>query len=375
MIENLWLIAALWIGMALIASLISIKLGITVALIEVLMGVALGNFLGIHETTEWIDFLALMGSLILTFLAGAEIDPQSLKKNLKPSLIIGLLSFALPFVGIWLFAQYVLGWKIHEALIAGIALSTTSVAVIYSVMVEKGLSETSLGKLILAACFVTDFGTVIALGILFADFTIWMLVFVVAMVAAFLILPRLLKLLIEKIGVVTSSEPVLKLIFLVLFVLAGLATAINSVAILPAYILGLAVAGVFVDDRTLINRLRTMSFAIFTPFYFIKAGLYISLNAVVGSLGVIALLFLLKVTFKSAGVWPASRAFKLNVRSSNYTTLLMSTGLTFGSISALFGFNNGLIDQAQYTILITAVVLSAIIPTFFAQRFFEPHIE
>jgi Kef-type K+ transport system membrane component KefB len=181
MLENIWFVAAIWMGLAFLASLISIRLGISVALIEILIGVLAGNFLGIHKTTEWINFLAMLGSGVLTFLAGAEIDPASLRQNLKISLTIGALSFTLPFIGAWMFAQYVLGWELHQAQIAGISLSTTSVAVVYAVMIERGLSQTALGKMILAACFITDFGTVLALGILFADFNIWLLVFVVIM--------------------------------------------------------------------------------------------------------------------------------------------------------------------------------------------------
>jgi Kef-type K+ transport system membrane component KefB len=100
--------------MALIASLISIRLGISVALIEILIGIIAGNFLGIHHTTQWIDFLAMLGSGVLTFLAGAEIDPESLKAHLKPSLAIGILAFAVPFVSVWLIAQFIFGWGIHS---------------------------------------------------------------------------------------------------------------------------------------------------------------------------------------------------------------------------------------------------------------------
>jgi Kef-type K+ transport system membrane component KefB len=78
MLENIWFVAAIWMGLALIASIISIRLGVSVALIEILIGVLAGNFLGIHKTTEWINFLAMLGSGVLTFLAGAEIDPVSL---------------------------------------------------------------------------------------------------------------------------------------------------------------------------------------------------------------------------------------------------------------------------------------------------------
>jgi Kef-type K+ transport system membrane component KefB len=137
-------------------------------LIEILVGVVAGNFLHLQANTDWINFLALLGSGVLTFLAGAEIDPESLKANLRASLLIGIISFAIPFLLVWLFAQFVLGWPLPQAQIAGIALSTTSVAVVYAVMIEGGLSDTSLGKMILAACFITDFGTVLmATGLTF----------------------------------------------------------------------------------------------------------------------------------------------------------------------------------------------------------------
>ena len=66
-------------------------------------------------------------------------------------------------------ARYGLGWPWPEAQIAGIALSTTSVAVVCAVMVETGYNRTELGKIILAACFINDIGTALALGLVFAN--------------------------------------------------------------------------------------------------------------------------------------------------------------------------------------------------------------
>jgi Kef-type K+ transport system membrane component KefB len=374
-LNNIWFVAAIWMALAFIASLISVRLGISVALVEIFVGVLAGNFLGIHHTTQWIDFLAMLGSGVLTFLAGAEIDPESLKANIKASFSLGILSFLLPFVIVWLFAQFVLGWSLHQAQIAGIALSTTSVAVIYAVMIEKGLSNTALGKMLLAACFITDFGTVLALGVLFADFNIWLLVFVVVMAIILWFMPKWTQYLIGKLGANRVSEPEVKFILLVLFFLGGLATTAKSEAVLPAYLVGLVVAGVFLRDKTLVNRMRTIAFTIFTPFYFMKAGLYVSLPLLWFSLGIIVLLLLIKVLTKAVGVWPLARLFKLNSREANYTTLLMSTGLTFGTISALFGLNNHIINQKQYTILVTVVILSAVVPTIIAQKFFQPSEE
>ncbi len=372
MFENIWFSASLWMGLAFAASLISIRLGISVALVEIFIGILAGNFLHLGATSEWVNFLAMLGSGVLTFLAGAEIDPVSLRSNLKASLVIGILSFALPFLGVWMFTQHVLGWPLQQAQIAGISLSTTSVAVVYAVMIEKGLSETAMGKMILAACFITDFGTVLALGVLFADFNKWMLVFVAIMCVMLWYMPRWTSFIISRFGATRVSEPEVKFILLVLFFLGGLATTAKSEAVLPAYLVGLVVAGVFLRDKVLIHRMRSIAFAVFTPFYFIKAGLYVSLPALWASIGVVALLFFLKLFTKIIGVWPFARVFKMKSREANYTTLLMSTGLTFGTISALFGLNNRIINQSQYTILVTVVILSAVIPTIIAQQFFQP---
>jgi len=267
----------------------------------------------------------------------------------------------------------VLGWTPHAAQIAGIALSTTSVAVVYAVMIETGLNRTDFGKMILAACFVTDLGTVLALGGLFAHFNGLLAVFVVVTAAAMWFMPALTRVVLRTVGG-RVSEPEIKFLFLVLFGLGGLASAANSEAVLPAYLVGLVVAGVFLRDRVIVDRMRTIAFALLTPFFFLRAGLLISVPALVSGAGVIALLFGVKMVTKLFAIWPTAAAFHLARRDRAYTTLLMATGLTFGSISALYGLTNHLITQAQYSQLVTVVILSAFVPTLIAQQFFRPGI-
>lgn len=370
--SNIWLIASAWMALALLASLISIRLGISVALIEIFVGVVAGNFLHVHST-DWIDFLATFGSGLLTFLAGAEIDPASLKRHLRPALVLGTVGFIVPFVVATLFALWVAHWELHAAYICGIALSTTSVAVVYAVMLDTGLNRTELGKLVLAACFVNDFGTVLALGVIFASFNWWLALFVGVMAIVLWYLPQLTRYVIRSVGH-RVSEPEVKFVFLVLFALGGLAQLVKSEAVLPAYLVGLVIAGVFVRDRVLMDRMRTIAFTMLTPFYFIKAGLYVALPAVIAGAVLIIALLLVKVGSKVIGVWPVTRAFHFNRREGWYTTMLMSTGLTFGTISALFGLTNHIISQTQYTILVTVVIGSALIPTLIAQRWFQPAI-
>jgi len=371
---SVYTIAAVWMALALVASVISIRAGVAVALVEIALGVAAGNvpFVSAYvEQTPFTTFLATIGSVMLTFLAGAEIDPVSLRRHWKASLSIGVISFALPFAAATAVCLFMLRWSVHAAEIGGVALSTTSVAVVYAVMVETGLNRQELGKLILAACFVTDLGTVLALGVLFAGFSPLLIVFAVVTCAVLVVIAPSLRYVMRTFSH-RVSEPEIKFLLVVLLGLGALATAAGSEAVLPAYVLGLAIAGVFLTDRVLIDRMRTIAFALLTPFFFLRAGLLVSVPALVAGIGLIALLFATKMVAKIAGVWPVAAAFKVERSDRNYLTLLMATGLTFGSISALYGLTHRLIDQQQYSVLLTVVILSAVLPTLVAQRLYQP---
>jgi len=370
--DNVWLASALWIGLALAASLISIWAAISVALIEIMVGAVAGNVIGL-PLSPWVNYLAGFGAILLTFLAGTEVDADVVRRNFGASVGVGFVSFLAPYLGCLLAARYLLGWSWPEAQIAGIALSTTSVAVVYAVMVETGLNKTELGKIILAACFVTDLGTVLALGVVFANFNIWLVGFAAATAVAAWLLPKYAPWFFAKVGH-RVSEPQTKFVLLVLFLLGGIATSVGSEAVLPAYIIGMVLAPAFQHEHELAHRLRVMAFAILTPFYFLKAGSLIEFNALVAGAGLIALFLALKMLTKFVGILPLTRVFRFKRRDGIYTTLLMSTGLTFGSISALYGLTNNIIDQRQYTILLTAVIGSAVVPTLIAQRWFLPQI-
>ncbi len=374
--EQVWYTATAWIGLALLASLISIRIGISVALVEIFLGFVAGNcgaYFGsaIFQPNAWINFLAGFGSVVLTFLAGAEIEPESFRRQIKPTLAIGIISFVFPFLAAWAYTHYVSGWNWQACQIAGIALSTTSMAVVYAVMVETGLNETELGKLILSACFITDLGTVLALGLIFANYDYWLVIFAVVTGVALWRLPAICRRVFARWGG-RVSEPEIKFIFLVLCLLGALAVTARSEAVLPAYLFGMVIAGLFVHDKVLIHRMRAIVFALLTPFFFLKAGTLVALPALIAGFGLLVALFFVKVIAKIIGVLPTCRAFRMPWRESNYTTLMMATGLTFGSIASLFGFNYGYINQAQYSILVTVVIASAVIPTVIAQIFFQP---
>ncbi len=362
-------VAAVLAATILVASTVSVEIGLSVALIELLAGVIVGNALDL-SVPDWLGFVGSFAGIVLTFLAGAEVDVPQFRREWKASLSIGLVSFFAPFVVVGLLAYYGLGWNHRQAEIAGIALSTTSLAVVYAVLVETGLNRTLVGKRLMAATFVTDLGTAAALSILFLKPTLWIVPFIAASVALIVGLPRLSPSFFGRYGD-RVIEPEIKLVFACLFLLMWLGQRANSHAVLPAFVLGLVMSNHYVQHRKEQERLRVVAFAFLTPFFFLKGGLSVSLGALWANLGVLALLFAGKMLPKLAGVYPLARRF--TAPHASFTTLLMSTGLTFGTISSLYGLNAHIIDRTQFSLLIAVVVLSAIVPTAIAQRFFQPH--
>jgi Kef-type K+ transport system membrane component KefB len=374
-------IAAGWLALALISTILAYKLKISMALVEICVGALAGfiatQYIGpdaMHANEDWLIFIASSGAILLTFLAGAELDPVSLKTKTKEILLIGFIGFFAPFIGCSAIAFFILHWEVPASLLAGVALSTTSMAVVYAVMLEYGFNKTEYGKGILGACFINDLATVIALGLLFAPFNYKTAFFIVVAIVTFIAMPKITNKLIKRYAYKTAAIRT-KWILFVLFALGALAIWSGSEAVLPAYILGMVLAGTISKDEFFIRRLRTLTIGFLTPFYFLRAGSLVSLPMVLAA-PLIFLVFLGgKVISKIFGLYPVIGKFRTDKRERWYYTLLMSTGLTFGTISAIYGLTHGIINQEQYSYLVAVVIASAVIPTLIANlRFLPKHL-
>lgn len=377
--NQILMLAALWVSLALLSTILSSWLRIATALSEILVGIFAQLIIGVWLSSKildpnqiWIQFIAGSGAILLTFLAGAELDPTVFRAKWKEASILGLVSFFVPFLGCTATAYYVFHWSAQASWLTGIALSTTSVAVVYAVMLEFGLNATDYGKTLLAACFVTDLGTVLALGFMFSPFTFKTILFFAVTIVVCAFLPFITKYMFKWFGD-RPSEFETKFLLLCLFGLGSLAVWAGSEAVLPAYLIGMALAGSVGKNHALISRLRTLTFGLLTPFYFLRVGSIVSVPALISAPFIILALFFSKILTKIIGVYPITRLFGSANKEGMYTTLLMSTGLTFGSISALYGLNHGVIDANQYSYIISVVIASAIIPTIVANLFFMPH--
>ncbi|HKO31047.1 MAG TPA: cation:proton antiporter, partial [Nitrospiraceae bacterium] len=376
--ESIFLTATLWLALAVVSALIASFLRLSIALVEICVGVAAAastGLLGLGDVlaadSEWVRFLAASGAVVLTFLAGAELDPDIVRKKLTEVSVVGVVGFMAPFLGCAALAYFILGWNANASWLCGVALSTTSMAVVYAVMLETGFNKTEFGKGILASCFVTDLGTVIALGLLFAPFTYKTLVFIVGSIVALAALPSITAWLTRHYAHRTAAIRT-KWVMLTLFGLGALALWSGSEAVLPAYLAGMVLAGTAARDTQWIRRLRTLTVGFLTPFYFLRAGTLVSLPALFAAPLVFLALLMGKVASKIFGLYPFISLFRRDRSERWYYTLLMSTGLTFGTISSLYGLAHGLVTQEQYSFLVAAVIASAVVPTLIAGLFFVP---
>lgn len=355
-------------SLVFLGGVISVETGISVALIEITLGVIGGNFLNLSPT-PWLTFLAGFGGILLTFLAGAEVDMVVLREKAKESLLIGGISFLAPFLGTIAYCYWVAHWTLNASIIGGIALSTTSLAVIYAVLVETGLTNYEIGKILMASCFITDLGTALALSIIFAEFNVLTIVFAGVSVLVIFLMPRISPFLFKRYGE-RVIEPEIKFLFFILFLFIYVSQLGSSHAILPAFVAGLVLSKTFNENRILQRKLRIIAFAMVTPFFFINGGINISLKMLYQNFGLFVMLFGVKQVTKIAGIYPFARRYVR--KEAMFTTLLMSTGLTMGTISSMFGLSTGVIDQTQFSVLVAVVVASAILPTFIAQKWFYP---
>ncbi len=376
--EPIFLLACIWLAISVVAAIVAYHLDISIALVEICLGVAAAavadHFFGkgsFGGSQEWLVFLASAGAVLLTFLAGAELDPVVIRTKLREVSIVGIIGFLAPFAGGTAVAHFLLGWTVASSFLAGIALSTTSMAVVYAVMLETGLNKTEFGKGILGACFVNDLGTVIALGLMFSPFTYKSIIFIGASAILIAALPTITKLITRVYGNRTAAIRT-KWIIVVLLGLGTLAYWSGSEAVLPAYVVGIVLAEFASAEHLWLRRLRTLTTGFLTPFYFIRAGSFVSIPTLIAAPAVFLFLFMAKVLSKIFGLYPLISRFRRQKQERWYYTLMMSTGLTFGTISALYGFSHGIISQAQYSALVATVIASAVIPTFIAGRAFLP---
>lgn len=357
----------------LLASLISLRLGISVAIVEIVFGVIAGN-LGVIHIQDWMIFISSFGGIFLTFMAGAETDIVLMRKNLRESLSIGIASFFFPFITVFLLTYFAAGWDYMASLLAGVALSETAVAVVFFVLVENNLLNTKTGKRIMAATFITNLGTALSLSIIFLNPTLLTLIIYIISIIIIILASRYSYMIFDNEKFQNKViEPEIKYIFMLLLIFMVFAQLGGSQAILPAFILGVLMSRHLVETKQGIEvkkRMKTVAFAFLTPLFFIIGGMKLSIYFIIANLPLFIGLLVVRQVSKTIGIHIFARRYIDAYQT--YTVLLLSTGLTFGLIASLFGLSAGYLNQMQYSLLTGVLIVSAIIPTLIAQKWYSP---
>lgn len=351
-------------GVAL-AGVLSARFGIAAALVELIMGVTLGAVTSADPKTPWLVLIASLGGVAVTFLAGTQIDARALARAPRPALLLGGVAFTVSFAAAFAVARFALDWSLTAALVSAMVLAETSLAVTYAVLFDLGLLDSDLGRLVTAAVFLTDVAAALALSAVISRPSWAILGFIAGSVAVCLLLPRLLRRL-EQRHARAASAPGLRVVVLALVSLMLLAQVTGGVAVLPAFVLGVCCARHYRDHPAAADRLRTVVMTFVAPFFFVRAGLSVSVPAVVaGATAVLALSAAKILPRWGAGYLVARRVMP---SAPSAVACLMSTGLTFGMVIALAGHEAGMIDRAQFSLLAAVVVISAVVPAWTGQR-------
>ncbi len=375
---NFWLIASVWLGLALAAAYLSHCVRLPSAVCEIVVG-ALAPFLlrpllgaeALNPATPWIVFLAGAGALLLTFLAGTELEPSSLKGMWREAAVTGAVSFCTPLIGVVAVARFVLGWSMPASSLAAVALSTACVSVVYTIMLDSQMNRTRLGQSLLAASYVNNLFSATVMCVLLATMTSRVFISLAISAAVFAVMPfasgRVLGRFRSRV-----SQPDVRYVLFLLFGLGGLAVWGGGEIVLPAYIMGMLLARHAGGNGALIQHLRALTFGVLTPFYFLRAGAQMWIPALAAAPLLFAVLLSAKLGSKLTAVMPTLRMFSYQRRDAAYYSLMMSSGLGLGTIAASVGLAHGIINQTQYSHIVAAVIGSAVVPTAIANAYFSP---
>jgi glutathione-regulated potassium-efflux system ancillary protein KefC len=350
---------------AVVAGTVGIKTRISSSIFEVGAGILIANILGIG-IAPWLDFLGTFGGLILTFLAGAEVDLILLRKQARQSIIMGTMAFISPLIGIILVLTVFTDWSLNARVAGALALTTTSVAVVYAVLSEYELIKAPAARNIIAVTFVNDILTLIGINFVQTSFDFFTVLFVLTLAALTPVIPKLIRRVVSGFGK-RAVEVELRFVLAILLGISFFADKARLHSVFGAFVLGLVFSNSIQENHDILSKTKTVTFALLAPAFFIKAGMLIYVPAVAINFLLVLLLLATKLMSKFAGVYILCRRWI--PEAPVFSTMLFSTGLTVGTIVATLGQQLGYLSSGQFSVIVSAVIMSAVVPTLIAKRF------
>ena len=346
-----------------LAGVLSVELCISASVLELLAGVIAHNLFDV-KVLNGLDLFANLGLVCLMYLAGLEIDLDSLRETIKPSMTIGFLSFITPFLFVTGFSYLILDFNMQQTFLLGVALSTTSVAVVYPLMAEAGRIGSS-GRMILSAAMVTDLFSMIFLSFIFSEFTWITIALVAGMVAFTLLFPHFGKRLFKY----YKGNPVELEFKIILLIILGLTIASESAGVesaITAFLVGMITSQIVVGHKDLTEKFRFLVFGLFAPVFFFTVGLTLEFGMIMKNIGLFTILFLVCYIAKYVGTYVPARIYLPHKASR--MGILFNSRLSFGIIAATIGYNEGLFTGDVYAPLVGVLIFAAIVSCILFKR-------
>lgn len=340
-----------------------IEFSLPIALGEFLAGI-LGSFFISGDEVPWLSFISNLGMLSIMFVAGFEVDAKILRANIGKNCLVGSISFALPFALVFI-TGLVAGFPTSEVVILSLALSTTSLAIVFTVIREAGLIAKLEGQILLGAAMVVDLISMVLLGIIFVDYN---LVAFLVLIAVIFIAKKILVSIFNRYKG-NRVEIELKTILLLLLSLGILAEQAGIHAALTAFLLGIIFSDIEPDHETIIVKLNTVVFSLLAPVFFFHAGLNINLQELdLFHLLLVAVVSTVAISGKYMGSYLGLYYFfERNKTLSRFGGLLFNYRLSFGIVTAMYAFEREAISVGVYNIILLVIAISSIF-TVVAQR-------
>ncbi|GIX06683.1 MAG: hypothetical protein KatS3mg115_1086 [Candidatus Poribacteria bacterium] len=348
------------IALILIAAVLSIELNISVAILEILAGLAAGIwFLGEGHSHQWLEFLANFGLIGLMFFAGFETDEELLRKYWRESLIIALSSYLIPLTATFLVTYFLFSFEFKAAAMVGIGLSTTSLALVYTILRERGALQAEWGQLLLASAMFVDVFCMLSLTLAFEGISWWAALALLPLAGTLLALPRLGNWVFSRYSG-DLVELKTRFVLLMLLALVLVAESVGVHVALLAFVTGVVFSEMMQQHEILEEKLRSIIFGFMAPLFFFQAGASIELDNLRGSV----LLFFAVMTVLVFGIKYAATYFPMRRIAgkplARLAALAFNYQLSFSIIVASFGLREGVFSEAVYSAMMCVVLVTVV---------------
>ncbi|WNS42709.1 cation:proton antiporter [Paenibacillus sp. MMS20-IR301] len=346
---------------------LSVRLGQPAVLGKLITGILLGPaVLGWVQEGDFIHYMSEIGVLLLMFIAGLETDLAQLRQNWKSAFAVAIGGILLPFAGGFAVGEW-FGFAYHNALFLGVILSATSVSISVQVLKEMNRLNSPEGSTILGAAVVDDILVVVLLAVLMsffgtgAEVSISLLIgkkllfFAVAVLAAWLVVPRVMRWLVP----LRVTEAVISAALVILFAYAYFAELMGMAGIIGAFAAGIAIARTPFKHEVE-SKVEPIAYSLFVPVFFVSIGLSVSFKGLGSHIGFVAAVSLVAILAKWLGGGTGARLTGFNNRSSLVIGAGMISRGEVALIIAATGLSSGLLLPEYFTGVIIAVIITTL---------------